>query len=141
MGVAIITMRRLVIVAAVLAVAVAGCAKTYPLRTADRNPAAVGTITAGEDQNKNTTLEVRVEHLAPPPSLESTLSTYVVWVRPNASQEFTNVGQLAMQNDRSGLLKATTPFPEFEVLVTAEQSGTAKVPSPFVVLEGHARRR
>jgi hypothetical protein len=115
-------------VTAVLAVAVAGCAKTYPLRTADRNPAAVGTITAGEDQNKNTTVEVRVEHLAPPPSLESTLSTYVVWVRPNTSQEFTNVGQLAMQKDRSGVLKATTPFPEFEVLVTAEQSGTAKVP-------------
>jgi hypothetical protein len=37
-------------------------------------------------------------------------------------------------------LRATTPHPEFDVLVTAEQSGTVKFPSMFVVMEGHAER-
>jgi hypothetical protein len=125
---------------AVLLVAVAGCAKSHELRPVDRNPAAVGTIKASADANKNTLLDVRVEHLAPPTSLDPTLSTYVVWIRPAAGGEFVNIGQLAMQDDRSGRLRATTPHPEFDVLVTAEQSGTVKFPSTFVVMQGRAKR-
>jgi hypothetical protein len=123
-----------------LAAAVGCSAQIHELRPALRNPAAVGNIKATADDNKNTLLDVRAEHLAPPAALDPTLSTYVVWIRPGSAQEFTNVGQLAMRSDRSGRLQATTPFPEFNVLVTAEQSGTARVPSPFVVMEGHAKR-
>src|SRR5262245_5849047 len=122
-------------VVAVLPLAAVGCStRIQELRPAQRNPAAVGNIKAKTDENKNTLLEVRAEHLAPPAALDPTLSTYVVWIRPVAAQEFTNVGQLAMRGDRSGRLQATTPFPEFNVLVTAEQSGTARAPSPFVVM-------
>jgi hypothetical protein len=131
------------VAAAVVAVSLAlmGCAtQIQELRPASRNPAGAGNIKATADDNKNTVLEVRAEHLAPPAAFDPTLSTYVVWIRPVAAQEFTNVGQLAMRSDRSGQLQATTPFPEFNVLVTAEQSGTARTPSPFVVMEGHAKR-
>jgi hypothetical protein len=124
-----------------LPLALSGCTtQIHELRPASRNPAAAGNIRATADDNKNTVLEVRAEHLAPPAALDPTLSTYVVWIRPVAAQEFTNVGQLAMRSDRSGRLQATTPFPEFNVLVTAEQSGTARAPSPFIVMEGHAKR-
>lgn len=125
---------------AVLPLAAVGCSQIHELRPAQRNPAAVGNIKAKADDNKNTVLEVRAEHLAPPAALDPTLNTYVVWIRPGVAQEFTNVGQLAMRSDRSGQLQATTPFREFNVLVTAEQSGTARVPSTFVVMEGHAKR-
>jgi len=125
----------------VLSLAVVGCGTPiHELRPALRNPAAVGSIKARADDNQNTLLDVRAEHLAPPVALDPTLSTYVVWIRPVAVQEFTNVGQLAVRSDRSGRLQATTPFPEFNVLVTAEQSGTARAPSPFVVMEGYAKR-
>jgi hypothetical protein len=126
---------------AVLPLAAVGCGSPiHELRPAQRNPAAVGNIKAKADDNKNTVLDVRAEHLAPPAALDPTLSTYVVWIRPVATQEFTNVGQLLMRSDRSGRLQVTTPFPEFNVLVTAEQSGTARAPSTFVVMEGHAKR-
>jgi hypothetical protein len=124
---------------AVLPLAAVGCSQIHELRPAQRNPAAVGNIKAKADDNKNT-VEVRAEHLAPPAALDPTLNTYVVWIRPSVAQEFTNVGQLAMRSDRSGRLQATTPFPEFNVLVTAEQSGTARAPSTFVVMEGYAKR-
>ena len=126
---------------AVLPLAAVGCSsQIHELRPAQRNPAALGNIKAKADDNKNTVLEVRAEHLAPPAALDPTLNTYVVWIRPGVAQEFTNVGQLAMRSDRSGQMQATTPFREFNVLVTAEQSGTARVPSTFVVMEGYAKR-
>jgi len=125
----------------VLAFAVVGCsAPIHELRPAQRNPAALGNIKAKADDNRNTVLDVRAEHLAPPAALDPTLSTYVVWIRPIGAQEFTNAGQLAVRSDRSGRLLVTTPFPEINVLVTAEQSGTARAPSTFVVMEGHAKR-
>jgi len=124
----------------VLLVAVVGCVRLHELRPVGRNPAAVGTIGANVDANKNTLLDVRLEHLAPPPALDPALSTYVVWIRPIAADEFINIGQLAMQADRSGRLRATTPHPEFDVLVTAEPSGTVRDPGTFIVLEGHAKR-
>jgi len=64
----------------------------------------------------------------------------VVWIRPRAGSEYTNVGQLKLNEDRTGELAATTPYPDFDVTVTGETSATSRSPSKFVILQGSAIR-
>ena len=134
-------MRGRAVLIALLLAATTGCASTYMLRPSDRTPAATGKIKAKADENGNRELKVQVKHLPPPSNLEQTMRTFVVWLRPNADVSFRNVGQLRLNDDRSGELSTTTPLRSFEVLVTAEASGTPPSPSDIVVLRGHVDAR
>jgi len=125
-----------------LLVLTAGCAtgEIFSLAPDARTPGAAGKVQISADGNGNTLLRVGVQYLAPPANLEPRLTTYVVWIRPSAGRQYTNVGQLTAAENRSGTLAATTPFQDFGVLVTAEQSGTVNEPSQYVGLRGNATR-
>jgi hypothetical protein len=92
-------------------------------------PAAAGTVEARRDKNDaNTHIEVKVENMADPSRLSPPASVYVVWVRPRTGN-IEKEGLLTVGKDLKGDLKTTTTSRDFEVVVTAEQSGTVEMPS------------
>ena len=120
----------------------AACASTdQRLVPTAENRAALGKITTTSDDNGNTELRVMVDHLAEPAMISPGLRTFVVWIRPDGSAEYLNVGQLTIDDeDRNGELETKTPHRDFEVLVTAEASSTPDHPSHHLVLTGHSNR-
>ena len=115
-------------------------AKQQVLAPTRETPAALGEVTAHADGNGNTLLHVKVDHLPPPDVLAPELRNFVVWVRPAGGYEYLNVGQLKLDDERSGELETTTPHSDFDVLVTAEASGAPRNPSAHVILTGRARQ-
>ncbi len=106
--------------------------------TADPSvPAASGTVHAKRDKdNRNTKLEVKVDHLARPSSLSPPADTYIVWVRPNDG-DAVKEGAIGVNGDLKGDLHIVTVSKDFEVFVTPEQSVSVTVPSGREILRAH----
>jgi hypothetical protein len=103
-------------------------------------PAAAGKITTGTDQNGNTSVEIKVEHLAQPQSLKPSKQTYLVWIQPSG-QSAQLLGALKVGDDLKGEVKGSTPFKDFDVIITAEDQLKADTPSSTVVLKGNVARK
>jgi hypothetical protein len=91
-------------------------------------PAADGTVSTEKDDNDNTIVEVRVEHLAPPSRLASGATTYVVWVEAEGVGVH-GVGALKVDRDLTGKLDFVTTHRVFRVVVTPEARATVAAPS------------
>jgi hypothetical protein len=111
-----------------------------PLAATANAPAAVGQVRAKEGSNDNTEASIKVDHLAPPGELNQRDSAYVAWVKPPGTNQWQNVGQLQVGQDRSGSLDITVPYQHFDVSVTAEPTATTQQRGGTVVLEGHVSR-
>jgi hypothetical protein len=114
-----------------------GCGAGGPQRIqalgTDRVPAARGEIQVGKTEGAQS-VEVDLQHLAPPDRLGQGLSQYAVWVVP-PGQAPVLAGFLAYDPaTQSGRLQATTPYERFHVLVTAEPESISDRPSDIVVL-------
>ena len=118
----------------------AGCATPLKLSSTARSPSTDAFLRVAPDSNDNSVLTVEAQHLPPPERLGPGLKTYVVWVMSTDGAFVSNVGMLRVDEQQTGSLTATTPLREFLVRITAEQGGTAIVPSQLVVVEGAARR-
>ena len=118
----------------------AGCATPLKLSPTSRSPSTDAFLKVSADANDNSILTVEAQHLPPPERLGPGLKTYVVWVVSTDGAFVSNVGMLRVDDQQNGSLTATTPLREFLVRITAEQGGTAIVPSQLVVVEGAARR-
>jgi hypothetical protein len=118
-----------------------GGGANVPLETTPRTPAAVGSVDVEKGPNNNTVGQLHVEHLAPPQELRGDLSVYVAWVRPVGGNEWQNVGQFVVGEEREGSLQLRVPLEQFELSVSAESDGTATNPSEFVVLRGQVDAR
>lgn len=115
----------------------AGCATTtdYDLTAGQETPAATGEVKIKEDDNDNLRLNVEVDHLPNPGSLAAGLSTYVVWLEPTGADRMVNLGELRIDEDkRTGELEATTPYRNFNIYITAEETGQASQPSDRMIL-------
>jgi hypothetical protein len=110
-----------------------GWAKTYHFASTRIDPSAMGDVDLSKDKNGNTTVSLRVEHLAKPTLLTPPANLYVVWFQEPGSEP-ENEGQLQVSNDLKGQLKTTTPLHNFDIFVTAESDPTVKTPSDQVVL-------
>ena len=120
-------------------VAVAAWAKTYTFQATSIAPGATGTVDAKSDKaGGNTTLAVKVEHLARPNLLTPPASEYVVWVEPQGGQP-TNEGVLRVADSEKGDLKITTSAAKFTVIVTAESDTHPSEPSHRVVLRAEVQ--
>jgi hypothetical protein len=112
--------RALTLVSAVASFVIA-CATSHEMHSAAAVPAAHGTVDATEDGNGNTSLRIKVEHLAPPSKIAPDATVYVVWIEPrNAPRQ--NVGALALNDELEGSLDTVTPHRRFRVVVTPEPS-------------------
>ena len=103
-------------------------------------PAAEGKVITDNDRNGNTGVEVQVKHMATPQSLTPPRQTYLVWVQPRGKDPEL-LGALRVNEDLEGSLKAATPYKDFEILITAEDSVKPDSPSSAVILKGSVARK
>lgn len=125
---------------AVLLVTALAWAREDKLENTGVAPAAQGKVVTGTDRNGNTSVEVQVEHLANPQSLKPAKQTYLVWIQPSG-QSAQLLGALRVGDDLKGSVKGSTPFTNFDVIITAEDQLKADTPSSTVVLKGNVARK
>ncbi len=104
-------------------------------------PAAEGVVRTTTGPNRNTQLEISVQHLAPPGMVVSGATTYVVWVRsvePGAMPQ--NVGALRVDRNLEGTLKTLSPLRYFDLSITAEPGPAVARPSGAAILSTQIRR-
>ena len=102
-------------------------------------PAAMGKVITDNDRNGNTGIEVEVKHVAAPQSLTPAKTNYVVWVQPRGKDPEV-LGALRVNSDLEGSLKATTPYKDFDIFITAEDNPKPDTPSGMVILKGTVER-
>lgn len=118
-----------------LAVLMTACASEEKLQGTAMAPAAQGKLTADKGSGGNTDLEVEVEHLAPPERVASGATDYVIWVQPQGSQTFQNIGVLEVNDDLEGKYQTNVPYESFRVVVTPEPNRVATRPSGPIVFD------
>lgn len=103
-------------------------------------PAATGDVDVGRDNNGNTTVDLKVEHLANPASLSPARTAYIVWAQsPGAAPD--NLGELKVDNDLNGELKGVTAKQNFDLLITAEDDPRTMEPRGPVILRTTVRQQ
>ena len=103
-------------------------------------PAAEGKVITDNDRNGNTGVEVQVKHMATPQSLTPPRQAYLVWVQPRGKDPEL-LGALRVNENLEGSLRAATPYKDFEILITAEDSVKPESPSAAVILKGSVARK
>jgi hypothetical protein len=96
-------------------------------------PAAKGTVYMSHDRNKNSAIDMKVEHLAHPSALTPPQSAYVVWIQ-ESGHDAENQGELHIGNDLNGEFKTVSPHKQFSVFVTAEQGPQVHSPTGDALL-------
>jgi hypothetical protein len=118
----------------VLAFAGAAWARTFTMKATPVVPGATGTIDAkAQSEGGNTSVTVKVDHLARPALLSPPASAYVVWIETSDGMP-RNAGVLVVGDNEKGELKTTTTASKFSVVVTAENEAHPKIPSHRVAL-------
>lgn len=130
-------MKGFLIVVALLAIWPMSSGKKYQM-TADASvPAASGEIAVQTDKsNGNMKVDIKVDHLAQPANLTPPENAYVVWIRPSG-EEAHKQGSLGVDKDLKGELRVITNSKNFDVFITAEQSGSVTTPSGVQILQAH----
>jgi hypothetical protein len=122
-----------------LLLATAAWAREDRLTNTGAAPAAQGKVITSSDRNGNTQVDVQVKHMASPQSLTPAKQGYLVWVQPHG-QPAQLLGTLRVNEDLEGSLKASTPYKDFDVFITAEDQLKPDVPSSTVILKGSVER-
>lgn len=99
------------------------------LRSSDTIPSAQGRLAVKGAEGPNQVVNLTVQHMAPANRVKSGATAYVVWLQPDAAKEPINMGVLSVDKDLKGELQFKTPFPKFDVFVTAEENPTVQAPS------------
>jgi hypothetical protein len=117
-----------------------GCGgKKVPMNASTSVPAAAGHADIGSDRNGNTTIDLKVHHLAKPESLTPPATAYVVWIQPSG-QAPQNQGQLHVNENLDGEYKTNTSYKKFDLFVTAERDVHASNPSGPEVMRQQVSR-
>jgi hypothetical protein len=115
-----------------------------PMLASPRVPAAEGAVSVKDGANGATKLEVSVKHLAPADKVATGASTYVVWLRPiatdSSSEPAQNVGALAVNKKLEGEMSTVTAYRQFDVFVTAEPEPGSTAPTGEQLLTSSIRR-
>src|SRR5882757_5123162 len=86
-----------------------------------------------------TTIELSLTGMIQPSTLGAEFLTYVLWVvTPDGRSG--NIGEIILNKNGEGKLKATTPAQTFALLVTAEPYFAIRFPSEMVILENDTRK-
>lgn len=117
-----------------------GCATKEKMQGSALTPGAQGTVKASKASGGNTDLTVKVKHLAPPERVASGATDYIVWVQPEGSTSFQNVGALKVGKDEEGKYKTTIPFENFRLIVTPEPSRMMSQPTGPAVFDQTVKR-
>jgi hypothetical protein len=119
---------------AALGLAAPGCASRYKADAEPPTYAAQAKISVKLNKTGNRQVRVEMLHLAPPTKIANANKMYMVWFSVPGSAPV-KAGALEYNaRRRRGLLRATTPNPKFEVVVTIEQTVRPTAPSDQVIL-------
>lgn len=102
-------------------------------------PAAMGKVITDNEHNGNTNVEVEVKHMATPESLSPARNSYVIWIQARGKDPEI-LGVLKVNGDLEGSLKATTPYKDFDIFITAEENPKPDIPSSMTILKGTVER-
>ena len=92
-------------------------------------PAAEGTVRFARATNDNTSINLKVKHLADPEKLTPPAKNYVVWVRNGQSAPPQNIGALTVDKNLTGTLNTVTSLHSFGIFITAELTGQVQAPT------------
>jgi hypothetical protein len=98
-----------------------------------RAPSASGYVKVTGKTDKATRVTVHLEQLHPVDSLDPAMHAYVVWFEDGKVTPVLAGSLKYKADDRTGELKAESPFRKFVVKVTAEANDKPSAPSAFVV--------
>ncbi|MGH9572249.1 MAG: hypothetical protein ACRD40_01790 [Candidatus Acidiferrales bacterium] len=130
-------MNTFLVVVSLLAVWPMSGAKKYQMTPDPSVPAASGVVDVQADKNNgNMKLDITVHNLSQPGNLTPSENTYVVWIRPSG-EEAHKQGALGIDKNLKGELKVMTNAKNFDVFITAEQSGSVTEPSSVEILQAH----
>ena len=110
--------------------------QTWTLQASEDVQSAAGKVKVGTEKDGNTKVKVEVERLAQAATVHEDTTAYVVWLRPDGGQP-QNVGVLTVDKNLKGKLETKTPFKQFQLIVTAEASANAMLPSGPPVMNAH----
>jgi hypothetical protein len=99
------------------------------LRSSDSIPSAQGRLAVKGTDGPNQVVDLTVKHMAQPARVKAGATAYVVWLQPAEAKEPINMGVLSVDKDLNGELQFKTPFPKFDVFVTAEDNPSVQAPS------------
>jgi outer membrane protein OmpA-like peptidoglycan-associated protein len=92
-----------------------------------------------EAKQGGTSIEAKVKGMPAPTSLGPEFLTYVLWtVTPDGGVR--NLGEIPINKNGEGNLKATTASQTFSLIVTAEPYYAVRIPSELVVLENERKK-
>ena len=116
----------------------ASCAKKIIFQTSAVVPAATGKVKIKKDDNKNYSIDIKLENLAPANRLSPPRNLYVVWVSTQ-DNGVKNIGQIAPSSSfLSGKVKASlrsvSPFKPTRIFITAEDNKDNLYPGSQEVL-------
>jgi outer membrane protein OmpA-like peptidoglycan-associated protein len=86
-----------------------------------------------------TSIEAKVEDLLQPTTFGAEFLTYVLWAVSTEGQT-ANLGEVQINKNGDGKLKASTQMQVFSLIVTAEPYFAVRAPSELVVLENQMRK-
>lgn len=117
----------------------ASCAKNITFLNSAVVPAAEGTVSIKQDNNKNYNIDLTVNQLAEPGRLTPPKAVYVVWMESSESG-VQNIGQLKTSKKGfsrmlSSSIKTVTPHKPTGFFITAEDDAIGNYPGMTVVLK------
>jgi hypothetical protein len=116
-----------------------GCTKPQTMVSTEGVPAIQGTVKAAKDENGNTKVSIRVDHLDSPSKVASDSAVYVVWIQPRGASK-QNLGALAWNDTLVGSLDTVTPHRRFLILVTPEPGARGEQPTHDPVFTSEVER-
>jgi hypothetical protein len=133
---------KLILTCIVVTVLMASCSTgKQEMASSSLVPAAAGTVDVKAGDNDNTELTVIVKHLALAQKVYTGATNYIVWIKPEGSQNYQNVGALNVDSDLQGIHKTSIPYKNFKVLVTPENGNMAQLPTGPAIFEQQVMRR
>jgi len=117
---------------------VGGGSTKVDLRGTQLMPQANG-VAKVEAAPGKTNIEVSVKSVSQPSGLGAEFLTFVLWVvTPDGRTG--NTGEILVDKNGEGKLRATTPAQTFSLIVTAEPYFAVRLPSEMVILENETRK-
>jgi hypothetical protein len=131
--------KKNIFLVSVLMVLFSACTKKVTFLNSSVVPAAEGTVTYKQDNNKNYIIDLSVDRLADPSRLTPPKAVYVVWMETSQSG-VQNIGQLVtatkgLSGRLTSSLKTVTPHKPTGFFITAEDNATGNYPGMTVVLK------
>ena len=122
-------LRQTLMLAGAVMVLSSGCASRFKTDAEAPTYAAKAKIVVKTKRDENREMSLTIDHLAPPGRIDPKYQAYAVWIRV-PGHDITRVGVLKYNSrKRRGKLNATTPHPNFEVIVSLENNPSASAPS------------